>query len=321
VVNMAVERDKKIVIPKQFDTKNGTLPAFREDFDASRDQRMADHIRDHNHTIDQADDKGAALKNGRRRLSHRSPEQSFLAKKKKDKENSLLRRALKQLLDRINEEIAAIDQRLEEIESELHELEHLQDLAEKGTLDPKNPAHAKLLQKYGITQDDLDSGRLSIILSEKMGHRVEEQTELQKRKEYLQEQANEAISEAEAYEIISTEEAVQFRQHLDSIEAAISSQVRLTSHASQELKDVAIDRFARAIDDEMFMGGLDLDEGIGSSFSFASSLEGDGSYATGVQSEGKDLSIKAQFAASAHPVQHDPALQPVIDQTAKLTVT
>lgn len=318
---MAVDTKDQGVIPKRYDPATGTLPAFREDFDVSREQRMADHIRDHNHTIDQADEEGETLKNGRRRLSHSRSDQSQAAKKKKDKENSLLRRALKQLLDQIYEEIAAIDKRLEEIDTELQELEHLQDLAEKGTLDPNNPAHAKLLQKYGITQDDLDIGRLSIMLAERLGHRVEEKTELQKRKEHLQEQANEAISEAQHGGIISERETEHFRQRLESTEAEVSSQVRIMSHGSQELKDIAVERYTNAFDEDIPTTGLDLGESFGASISYASSLQGEGSFSKGVQGQGEDISIKAEFAASAHPIQRDPPLQPNLDQTAKLTLS
>ncbi len=305
---MAVDENNKVVIPKQYNPENGTLPAFREDFDVSRDQRMADHLRDHNHTVGQVDDEGEALNNGRRRLSHRSPEQSLIAKEKKHKDRSLLRMALKQWLDRLEalyEEIAAIDQRLSEIDIEMRELEHLHELAEQRVLDPKNPAHAKLLKKYRITQDDLTSGRLSFILAGNLGNRVEEQTELQKRKASLQEQANDAIEEAQANELITGVEADQFRQRLESSDAGVSSQIRITQDVPEELRHIAVNHYGEAFEGDTPMEELAFTENPRSTQSVAATLTGRASYKKGVQSHGQEISIKQQFTKSTNPVQDD----------------
>ena len=144
-----------------------------------------EHQTDHNYTVKQADDEGTALDTGRRRLSHRNPYESENAKKKREQEQALFRTALQQLQDRLNEifeEIAAINERLQEIAMEMEEMEYLKDLAEKGLLDPKNPDHATLLKKYGITQDDLESGRILLLLNEQLGYRIDERTALEKRR-------------------------------------------------------------------------------------------------------------------------------------------
>ena len=261
---------------------------------------------DHNRTVAQADTDGPALNNGRRRLSHRNPEDSHAAKKKKEKDRTIMRTALKQLLDRLNDmylQIEAINQRLDEIDAEMSELESLKELAENGTLDPRNPAHAKLLKKYRITQEDIDSGSLLILLAGRLGQRADERTELEKRRDDLQEQANDAISEAQADGIITQEDVNRFRQHLQSSEAGVSAQVRITQEVSDGLKDIAVDHNSAIFRAKKSTAGLTLPDDDSSASSVAATLNGHGSYQKGVQSQGEEISIKEEFMLSARPLQ------------------
>ena len=269
---------------------------------------------DHNHTVGQADEEGPTLKSGRRRVSHRNPENSREAKDKEAKYWALMRTALKQLLDRLEDiyrQIEAINQRLDEIDIEISELEHLKELAESGLLDPRNPDHAGLLKKYGITQEDMENGNLSAILAEKLGHRVKERTELQKRKEFLQHQADEAIAKAQADGIISLEEAEGFRRRMEYSEAGVSAQVRITPRASQELVDIAVQSHTEVVKDERVSKELDFSAASPLSRSVASSLEGDATYQKGIQSQGEPLSIQETFTAKAQPEDNTLELEEV----------
>ena len=287
------------------------------------EQAKVDHERDHNHTIKQADEEGSTLNNGRLRLSHRSSDQTRLARKKKEKDRAMLRTAMKQLLDRLEDlsrQMDEINQRLEEITSEIEELKNLKELVENGTVDPMNPDHAKLLKNYGITQEDVKSGNLLLILTEKLGYRFDEQTELEKRKERLQREAQEAIHEAQADGIITRDEAKQFDRRLKSSEEGVSAAAWDTDHASEELIGIAADNNSSRFQVAKDAGRLNLSDGGLPNLSFASTLDGEASYAKGVQSPGGDLSIRPQFAACADPNQCATELEPAI-RGPKLKIT
>lgn len=258
------------------------------------------HQTDHNYTVKQADDETTALHNGRRKLSHRGPDESAAAKKKRDNEEALFRSALKQLQDRLEElfeEIVVITERLLEIDTEIEELEYLKNLAGKGLLDPKNPDHAKLLKKYGITQEDLDSGRILLLLNEQLGFRRDERTALEKRRDELQEQAKEAIHEAQADGTITPEQVERFRERLDSFESEVSAQVRITAGTSQGLQAVAIDHFTQVMNEDISTEGLQLGTGHNGSLSFAASLDKQRNAETATSS------LKERFTAMAGPSQ------------------
>ena len=314
---MGVEENKP---DKKSGRETPDLNTNRDDEDleheVSEPHRKAkqEHIIDHNHTVRQADDEGTALHSGRRKLSHRNPSDSNHAKKKRDKEQALFRAALKQLQDHLNkifEEITAINERLNELFTEIDELERLKELAENNLLDPKNPEHAKLLHKYGFTQDDLDSGRLLILLNEQLGYRMEERTALEQRRDDLQAQANEAIYEAQADGTITPEEAEGFRERLESLDAGVSAQVRNTSEASQELKNIAIEHYTNVAKDERVFDELALPAEMPSSGSVAGSLDGDASYQKGIQSQSEKLALQEEFTAKAKQIENNPELEEV----------
>ena len=301
---MGVKHNQSREIPPQYDPVN-TRILLTEEFKSSvgdiHEQAKADHIRDHNHTVSQMDLEGSALTNGRRALAHKHASDSQAIRRKREKEERVYRTLLKQFLDRLEDifrQIEAINQRLDEIETEIHELERLQKLAEDGMLDPNNPAHAQLLKKYGITKEDIDSGNLSLILAEKLGMRVDERTELQQRKEALQREAQEAIAEASVDETISPEEAQQFKQRLQSLEVGVSSQIRITAEASQELKDIAIDHHSGKYDGDVSTNELDFSLKSPSFNSVAASLDGEeATYKKGIEVNGRNISMQDEFAA------------------------
>ncbi len=317
---MTVKHGQIIEIPSIYDPSKTEI-ILMDDFEASvgelHEQAKLDHQRDHNHTVAQAELEGSALANGRRGLSHKNPSNSLAARKKREKEEATYRSLLKQLQDRLEEiyrQIEVINQRLDEIDTEISELERLKELAESELLDPTNPDHARLLKKYGITQEDIESGNLSVILAEQLRHRFDERTELQKRKESLQHQADEAIAEAQADNIITPAEADGFRQQMQSLEAGVSAQVRITQEASEELKAISIENNLGTYRGEKDSGELTFGESTQSRLSVAASLNGDGSYQKEVQGHSKNISLKDQFEASTNPVQDTPAHETVASQ-------
>ena len=309
-----------VEIPPQYDPGKGTV-ALMEEFASSvgemHEQAKTNHIRDHNHTVGQMEMEGDALTNGRRALAQKNPAESKAAKKKREKEEAVHRTLLQQFLDRLDElfrQIEAINERLEEIDTEISELERLRKLAEDGLLDLNNPAHAKLLKKYGITKEDIDSGNLSLILANQLDQRVDERTELQKRKQTLEEQAHEAITAVQADGMITPEEAEQFEQRLETLEVGVSAQVRLAEEASQELKNIAIDHHSDSYRSAKETGGLDLSDDGSPYRSFASTLEGEGSYVIGEHRQQKELSPNVQTTAPTH---HDQSVQDQISTIPK----
>ncbi len=312
---MSRKHGQTIEIPPQYDPAKSNV-VLMENFESAvgeiHEQAKSDHQRDHNHTIGQSELEGSALTNGRRALAHKNPSESLAARKKKEKDRAMIRTALKQLLDRLEDiyrEIEAINQRLEEIDTEITELERLQQLAEHGTLEPNNPAHANLLKKYGITQEDIESGRLSLILAEKLGQRVDERTELQKRKESLEQEASEAIAEAQADGIITPGEAEQYEQRLESLEAGVSAVVWDSNESSEELKNMATDRFNSSLDDEGSINSLQLDMKGTGALSFAASLDK-------TLKEGNSAkSLTEKFSSMAGPVQDTPTVEQVATRT------
>lgn len=321
---MSVKHDQAIEIPSKYDPSKTEI-ILVDDFEASvrdlQEHTKLDHQRDHNHTVAQAELEGGALTNGRRGLSHKNPEHSLAARKKREKDEATHRSLLKQLqnqLEEISRQIEVINQRLDEIDTEISELEGLKELADGELLDPTNPDHARLLKKYGITQEDIESGNLSVILAEKLRHRFDERTELQKRKESLQHQADEVIEEVQVNGAITLEEAgqlrQQFRQRLQSLEAGVSAQVRITQKASEELKAISIENNLGTYRGEKDSGELTFGESTQSRRSVAASLNGDGSYQKEVQGHSKNISLKDQFEACTNPVQDTPAHETVASQ-------
>ena len=70
-------------------------------------------------------------------------------------------------IEGIDTRITEIDERLVEIETDLQELDRLDDLIKTSDIDPSNPNHAKLMDKYGVTEDDLNSPDAAIIVAQK----------------------------------------------------------------------------------------------------------------------------------------------------------
>ena len=317
VKEMGVKHNQSREIPPQYDPAN-TRILLTEEFESSvgeiHEQAKADHIRDHNHTVGQMDLEGSALTNGRRPLANKHASDSQAARKKREKEERVYRTLLKEFQERLEDlfrQIEAINQRLDEIETEIHELERLQKLAEDGMLDPKNPAHAQLLKKYGITKEDIDSGNLSFILAEKLGMRVDERTELQKRKESLQCEAQEAIADASTDDIISPEEAQQFKQRLQSLESTVSAVVWDSEDASENLKRIAANHYSDTYRVAKEISGLDLSDDELTYSSFASTLDGEGTDATAEYSQEKENSSNTQ------PVRTDQSL-PTYDDISSI---
>ncbi len=318
---MSVKHGQTIEIPSIYDPSKTEI-ILGDDFEASvgavHEQAKLDHQRDHNHTVAQAELESSALANGRRGLSHKNPSDSLAARKKRQKEEATHRSLLKQLQNRLEDiyrQIEVINQRLDEIDTEISELERLKELAESELLDPTNPDHARLLKKYGITQEDIDSGNLSAILAKKLGHRFDERTELQKRKESLQYQADKAIEEVQTNGAITSEEAgqlrQQFRQRLQSLETGVSSQVRITVEASQQLKDIAVDHYTDEVDHSSISGELDFLAVSPSSGSVSASLDGDATYQKGIQSQGEPISLQDKFTAKAKHEENNLGLEEV----------
>lgn len=319
---MGVTEGQAIEIPPQYDPGKSTI-VLMETFESSvkemRDHAQTDHIRDHNHTVGQMELEGSALTNGRRALAQKNPAESGTVKKTREKQDAAHRTLLKQFLDRLEDlyrQIEAINQRLDEIVTEISELERLQKLAEDGMLDPNNPDHAKILKKYGITKEDIERGNLSLILADKLGQREDERTELQQRKESLQHQAQEAIAEVQAGETITPEEAEQFEQRLESLEAGVSAVVWDLNESSEELKNMATDRFNNILDEEGSAGSLQLQASSKETLSFAASLD------KTLQEGEPDKSLTEKFSSMPGPSQdtvapEQPARQTLVPGTPK----
>ncbi|MEM6413300.1 MAG: hypothetical protein AAF720_01415 [Pseudomonadota bacterium] len=98
---------------------------------------------------------------------------------------------MQQLLDdlaRIDAEIAANNKRIEEIDRELSEIDQLDDLIASGELDPSDPRHKAMMDKYRITQEDIDNGTAQDKLDATRSTRQSERDALDKRNQDLQQQ-------------------------------------------------------------------------------------------------------------------------------------
>ena len=311
---MGKKHSQTIEIPPQYSPGKTTI-VLMEDFEASvgeiHDQAKRDHIRDHNHTVGQMELEGSALTNGRRALAQKNPTESRVAKRKREKEEAAHRRLLRQYLDRLEDlyrQIEVINQRLEQIDTELTELQRLQKLAEDGTLDPNNFAHAELLRKYGMTKEDIEKGSLSLILADKLGQRFHERTELQNRKESLVNQAQEVIHEAQAGGMMTPEDAEHFRQGLESSEVGVSAVVWDLNESSEAIKTMATDRFNSLLDEEGVADGLQLPKKGSGALSFAASLDN-------TPEEGKmDTSLTEKFASISDPAKETPTVEHAVSQ-------
>ena len=162
------------------------ISSGRDDFDVNREQRQADHIRDHQQTVDQKDSSDSpSLNNGRRALSHKNPGYNLAAQKKRAENEKAVRFALKiarraQELANLNIRLKAIDNRLEELKTEMSELDDMKERIENEEFDPNDPKNASLMKKYGITEDDINSGAWRVILAEKSEQQQTEKTDLEK---------------------------------------------------------------------------------------------------------------------------------------------
>jgi len=73
-------------------------------------------------------------------------------------QDMLLHQLLTEQIAAIDAQIAANNERIDELEAENAEMMELKAKIESGDLDPSNPQDAALMARYGITQDDIDNG-------------------------------------------------------------------------------------------------------------------------------------------------------------------
>jgi len=170
---MTIERDAELAalkekIPQQFDPENNPQN-LRAEFEASHDGAVnAVHVADkalntHLHQLgvnELADgDMDSSLSSGYRALgSHMAGGASGKSEqRKKEKDAANLRRflILQAQLDRLYEDIAAIDRQLDKNNQALESINEIYELTAAGTFDPEqNSEHTKLLEHAGITLDE-----------------------------------------------------------------------------------------------------------------------------------------------------------------------
>jgi hypothetical protein len=130
------------------------------------------------------------------------------AVKKKEREQQYINLLLQQLRD-LDRRIAANNEQIKVLQEELTELRELEQLAKGGKLDPDDPRHAALMEKYGITEDDIKHGLALAKIYDAQGRRQDSINELNRVNEDLNRQRQENAAEIRAsgaYDSLSTEE-------------------------------------------------------------------------------------------------------------------
>lgn len=175
--------------------------------------------------------------------------EGHLEEKRKKEEKSMrfaLSQAQKQL-DALNQQIAANNERIGEIDKELSEIDKLEELIEDGELDPNNPAHRKLMDKYGITEESIADGTWVVILGTERQPRREEKSDLEKKNEELEQKRVEIRNGTQQDRAAGTlikahdeDQQQKARQSLDQIaEGQTDSSVRDKSVLLSDQKDIA----------------------------------------------------------------------------------
>ncbi|MCF6275300.1 MAG: hypothetical protein L3J05_06015 [Robiginitomaculum sp.] len=78
-----------------------------------------------------------------------------------------------------------IGERLDEIDQEMQELDVISAKLENGTLDPSDPNDAALMDKYGITEEDIKTGDAAIKVAQAQKDRANEKGDLEKERNDL----------------------------------------------------------------------------------------------------------------------------------------
>lgn len=105
---------------------------------------------------------GVELNNGRisnaaGQIAQALQTNSAEAKRKKDRENNSIYLATLRQINQWQAEIDLWSKEIAEFESKLDALDELEELYAQGDLDPTNPHHAALMEKAGITKEDLET--------------------------------------------------------------------------------------------------------------------------------------------------------------------
>ena len=207
--------------------------------------------------------------------------------KEKDKKDKEFRRAISEAQKALEACLANLTTELKEIDEGLNAIAKLRALHKNDAFDKGNAEHIILMQKVGITSEEMESPEGGVILDEK------EKDFHERRKEVI-EKSQELIQEAEANGFTS-ETITEFKQKLEQTDSAVAYDAAINHEAPEELKSAAGTIFTQ---DEKDLGVLDNQNSF---FGTGISVAKNNGIGEGITFSNAELKMAADFSKVADP--------------------
>lgn len=208
-------------------------------------------------------------------------------KKEKDKKDKEFRRAISEAQKALEACLAELDAELKEIDEGLNAITRLRALRLNGTFDKNNPEHILLMQKAGISSEEMESPEGDRILDEKEKDFHERREEVIKKSKILIQEA-----EAKGY---SGEAITEFKQKLEQTDNPTSYDIAVNQDVPEELKEAAGIVFT---ENEKDLGVLDDQNSFfGTGISVAKNI----GIGEGITFSNAELTMEADFSKVADP--------------------
>lgn len=225
---------------------------------------------------------------------------------KKEKEKAALNRHLMILeqqreinarLAELAERIGEIDIRLAEIDVELEEIDELENLIKEGKIDPNNPEHKRLMDKYKVTEEDLASGYWVQILNGQRDDLNAEKIDLIDERKDVAAKANklrEGVESAESKEEIKnllkeselSEDGQRIINKANSELTSRSKKIEVTKAMGLNARDQSL----------VIRGALDKEDDLNNSSSAGFSYDS-------LPSDSSGISVASTFGESAFDIE------------------
>ena len=226
----------------------------------------------------QEGNQGSDTINGHRGVNISHGREGFSDRKKREKEKADTRLALKQATQILENQLAALNRQLAQVDKVLGAFDKLEDLIKNGKFDKDNIDHMALLQMTGMTLEEMQSPDALKIHSEKKNPYVE-------RREKLLEKGRSLVEELDEQGGGSSPAVKEFKQQLRKEDGALSYEIVANVEAPEEVK--------KAVAEVRTEGHIQKNASFAS---FASSL---GDLGGGIITE--NASIKQEFEKVSNP--------------------
>ncbi len=231
--------------------------------------------------------RNGPLQNGRQNRGASLSAEIRDTQKEKDKKDKEFRRAISEAQKALEASLEELTAELEKIDKGLNAIAKLRALRKNSTFDKDNPEHILLMQKAGISSEEMESPEGDRILDKKEKDFHERREEVIKKSKVL-------IQEAETKGYTS-EAITEFKQKLEQTDSPIAYDIASNQDGPEELKKAARTVFTQ---NEKDLGELDNEKLF---FSTGTSVAKNNGIGEGITFSNAELTMEADFSKVADP--------------------